>query len=44
MAEYKPGEMDIEEQRETFDGFVKWIARTIVICLIVLVFLAAVGT
>lgn len=44
MADYIPGKMDISDQKATFDGFIKWIIRTIVLTGIVLVFLAAVGT
>ncbi|MEL6279324.1 MAG: aa3-type cytochrome c oxidase subunit IV [Pseudomonadota bacterium] len=44
MADYKPGDMDIAEQEATYDGFWKWIIRTLVIVGIVLLILAVVGT
>lgn len=40
MAEYKHGSMDIEDQEKTFEGFVKIIARSTVVILVVLILLA----
>lgn len=40
MAEHKPGSMDIEEQEKTFDGFVKFSIRTVIVVFLVLLFLA----
>ena len=37
---HKHGEMDIHEQEETFSGFVKFLTNSIILCIVVLVFLA----
>lgn len=43
MAEHKHGSMDIRVQEKTFDGFMKFSARTVVVILVLLVILAIVG-
>lgn len=43
MSEYKPGSMNISEQRETFHGFVKACVYLSVIVALVLIFLALVA-
>jgi hypothetical protein len=40
MAEHKHGEMDIEVQEKTFNGFVRWVVNVTIICILVLIFLA----
>lgn len=40
MAEHKHGEMDIREQEKTFDAFVRWSIRVVVLSIAVLIFLA----
>ena len=40
MAEHKHGSMDIGEQEKTFDGFVTWTIRTVVVILVAVVLLA----
>lgn len=40
MAEHKHGEMDIETQTRTFDGFMKFSAWAVILMLAFLVFLA----
>jgi Bacterial aa3 type cytochrome c oxidase subunit IV len=40
MAEYKHGEMDITVQTETFDGFISFVKRTVMVILAVVVFMA----
>ena len=42
MAEqpYKHGEMNIEDQQKTFDGFVRWAVRIGAVCIAVILFLA----
>ncbi|EAQ04445.1 Aa3-type cytochrome c oxidase subunit IV [Pseudooceanicola batsensis HTCC2597] len=40
MAEHKHGEMDIEDQEKTFDGFVKMSTWVAVISIGILIFLA----
>lgn len=42
--EHKHGEMNIEVQERTFEGFMTFVIRTIFVILAVLVFLAIVGT
>lgn len=43
MAEHKHGEMDIEVQEKTFQGFVKFVTWSVVIIATFLIFLAIVG-
>ncbi len=43
MAEYKHGEMDIEVQEKTFDGFVKIVTRMTIGILVALVLLAMIN-
>lgn len=43
MAEHKHGSMDIRVQEKTFEGFMKFSARTVVVILVLLVILAIVG-
>ena len=43
MAEHKHGEMDIKVQEETFDGFVKFTVRTVIVILVALVLLALIN-
>lgn len=40
MAEHKHGSMDTSEQEKTFDGFMKWIIRTTVVIIAIVLFLA----
>ena len=40
MADHKHGEMDIEVQEKTFNGFVRWVTNVTIICILVLIFLA----
>ena len=44
MAEHKHGSQDTEEQRKTFDGFLRVTVWTCVIVVLILIFLAIVGT
>ncbi|MBF9032752.1 aa3-type cytochrome c oxidase subunit IV [Rhodobacterales bacterium HKCCE2091] len=37
---FKPGEMDITEQEKTFDGFMRWVVRGAIVCIVIVVFLA----
>lgn len=43
MSDYKHGEMDIEVQEKTFDGFVKTVTYGAVGCILFLIFLALVN-
>tara|TARA_R110000851_G_scaffold152365_1_gene293993 strand:- start:1107 stop:1295 length:189 start_codon:yes stop_codon:yes gene_type:complete len=43
MAEHKHGEMNIDVQEKTFDGFIKWVTYVAVGCIGVLLFIAAVN-
>lgn len=38
--EFVPGKMDITEQQKTFAGFVKASTWVVVVCLVVLIFMA----
>lgn len=40
MAEYKHGSMDITTKTATFDGFVRFMTRSVIAILGILVFLA----
>ena len=40
MAEHKHGSMDIEVQEKTFDGFMSFTTRSVVVILFILVVLA----
>ncbi|MFW6077436.1 MAG: aa3-type cytochrome c oxidase subunit IV [Hyphomicrobiales bacterium] len=44
MAEYKHGSMDTTEQERTFVGFVKISAWVVAFIVLILIFLAFVGT
>lgn len=43
MADYKHGEMDISVQEKTFDGFVQFTIRSVVVIIVVLILLAIFG-
>ncbi|SLN46448.1 Cytochrome c oxidase subunit 4 [Roseovarius gaetbuli] len=43
MADHKHGEMDIQVQEKTFDGFVKAVTWSVVVIIGVLVFIAIVN-
>ncbi len=43
MAEHKHGEMNTETQEATFDGFIKFTTRTVIVILVAVVFLALVN-
>lgn len=40
MAEHKHGEMDIEVQEKTFDGFMRFTTRSVIVILAIIVFMA----
>ena len=44
MAQHEPGSMNIEAQEKTFDGFVKFTVRSVIVIIAVLVFLAIFAT
>ena len=39
MADYKPGSMDTEEQKKTFDGFVRLTKISVIVILVALILL-----
>lgn len=43
MGEHKHGEMDISVQEKTFDGFMKYVTRSVVVILVFLVLLAMIN-
>jgi hypothetical protein len=43
MADHKHGEMDIEVQEKTFDGFMKWVTYSSVAIVVLLLFIALVN-
>ena len=40
MAEHKHGEMDIEVQEKTFDGFMTFTTKTVIAIIVLLVLMA----
>ncbi|APX12294.1 aa3-type cytochrome c oxidase subunit IV [Tateyamaria omphalii] len=40
MADHKIGEMDVETQEKTFDGFMSWVTWSVVVILVLLVGMA----
>ncbi|MGA1181247.1 MAG: aa3-type cytochrome c oxidase subunit IV [Marivivens sp.] len=43
MAEHKHGTMNINAQEKTFDGFISFVTKSVIVILIAVVFLALVG-
>lgn len=43
MAEHKHGSMDITDQQNTFDGFIKFTKYSVYLIIAVLIFLALTG-
>ena len=43
MAEHKHGSMDTTEQQKTFDGFMTFTIRTVVVIIVALVLLAMIN-
>ena len=43
MAEHKHGTMNINAQEKTFDGFINFVTKSVIVILIAVVFLALVG-
>ena len=41
--EHKHGAMDTEVQEKTFAGFINWTTKTVIICILALVFIALVN-
>ncbi len=41
--EHKHGSMDITEHQKTFEGFVSWTIRTVVVIFVIVIFLALFG-
>ncbi|MDB6182179.1 aa3-type cytochrome c oxidase subunit IV [Paracoccus fistulariae] len=44
VTDYKPGEMDITEQRKTFSGFLKAVNWVCMASIVALIFLALVNS
>lgn len=40
MAKHKHGEMDITTQEKTFAAFMRWVTNVVIVCILVLIFLA----
>ncbi|MCA0869205.1 aa3-type cytochrome c oxidase subunit IV [Seohaeicola saemankumensis] len=40
MSDYKHGEMDIEVQEKTFDGFIKFVTWSVVVIIGIVLFMA----
>ena len=43
MAEHKHGEMNIFVQQKTFEGFIKFMTRSVIVIALILVFIALVN-
>lgn len=39
MAEHKHGEMKVDVQEKTFDGFMRWTVKSVVVIFAILLFL-----
>ncbi len=40
MADHKHGDMNIETQEKTFEGFMKFTVRTVIVILLLLIWMA----
>ncbi|ASP19194.1 cytochrome c oxidase subunit 4 [Antarctobacter heliothermus] len=40
MAEHKHGSMDIETQEKTFEGFINFTIRSVIVILVLVIFMA----
>ncbi|MEM1351762.1 MAG: aa3-type cytochrome c oxidase subunit IV [Pseudomonadota bacterium] len=40
MADHEHGEMNIEVQEKTFDAFMKWTVRTVIVICVILIWMA----
>jgi hypothetical protein len=40
MADYKHGEMNVDAQNKTFEGFIRWTTRVVIAIVVILLFLA----
>jgi fumarate reductase subunit C len=43
MAEYKHGSMNIKTQEKTFEGFVRFATRSVIVIICILIFMALVN-
>ena len=41
--EHKHGSMDTEVQEKTFAGFINWTTKTVIVCILALIFIALVN-
>ena len=44
MAEHKHGEMNIFVQQKTFDGFIRFVTRSVIVIALILIFMALVNS
>ena len=42
-TEHKHGSMDPEVQEKTFAGFINWTTKTVIVCILALIFIALVN-
>ena len=40
MADHEHGSMNIDTQQKTFDGFMSWVTKSVIIILVLLVLMA----
>ena len=40
MAEHKHGEMNIDVQQKTFDGFMRFVTKSVIVIVVLLVWMA----
>lgn len=40
MAEHKHGDMDVQDQEKTFDGFMRWTMRTVIAIIVLFIWMA----
>ena len=43
MSEHKHGEMDIKVQEATFNGFISWVTKGAIFCILLLIFIGLVN-
>ena len=43
MTKHEHGSMDTEVQEKTFEGFISWVTKTAIFCVVALLFIALVN-
>lgn len=40
MADHEHGSMDFKDQQKTFDGFMSWVTKSVIVIIVLLVLMA----